>query len=110
MTARFDVTAVGNAIVDVIARCEDSFLTVEGLTKGSMQLVSQDFGASLYTRMGQAVETSGGSAGNTMAGIASLGGRAAFIGKVADDPLGDVFETDLNGCSLVGVFDSEASE
>jgi len=96
----YDVTAIGNAIVDVIARCDDAFLGAEGLMKGSMQLVSQERGASLYTRMGQAVETSGGSAGNTVAGIASLGGRAAFIGKVADDQLGEIFAHDI---SAIGV-------
>ena len=80
MTARFDVTAIGNAIVDVIAQCDDAFLAAEGLNKNSMQLVTQEHSASLYTRMGQALETSGGSAGNTVAGIGSFGGRAAFIG------------------------------
>jgi sugar/nucleoside kinase (ribokinase family) len=100
MTALYDVTAIGNAIVDVIARCSDEFLTDEGLTKGSMQLVSQERGASLYTRMGQAVETSGGSAGNTVAGIASLGGRAAFIGKVADDQLGEIFAHDIQAIGV----------
>ncbi len=100
MTALYDVTAIGNAIVDVIARCSDDFLTDEGLTKGSMQLVTQERGASLYTRMGQAVETSGGSAGNTVAGIASLGGRAAFIGKVADDQLGEIFAHDIQAIGV----------
>jgi sugar/nucleoside kinase (ribokinase family) len=100
MTALYDVTAIGNAIVDVIARCSDEFLTDEGLTKGSMQLVSQERGASLYTRMGQAVETSGGSAGNTVAGVASLGGRAAFIGKVADDQLGEIFAHDIQAIGV----------
>jgi sugar/nucleoside kinase (ribokinase family) len=98
--ARFDVTAVGNAIVDVIARCDEAFLVNEGLTKGSMQLVSQEQSASLYTRMGQAVETSGGSAGNTVAGVASLGGRAAFIGKVADDQLGEIFAHDIQAIGV----------
>jgi sugar/nucleoside kinase (ribokinase family) len=99
-TARFDVTAIGNAIVDVIARCEEAFLTREGLNKGSMQLVSQDQSAALYTRMGQALETSGGSAGNTVAGVASLGGRAAFIGKVADDQLGEIFAHDITAIGV----------
>jgi len=103
--ARFDVTAIGNAIVDVIARCDEDFLAREGLTKGSMQLVSQEQSAALYTRMGQALETSGGSAGNTVAGIASLGGRAAFIGKVANDQLGEIFAHDI---TAIGVhFDVE---
>jgi sugar/nucleoside kinase (ribokinase family) len=106
MTALYDVTAIGNAIVDVIAQCDDAFLTTEGLTKNSMQLVSQDYSASLYSRMGQGLETSGGSAGNTVAGVASFGGRAAYIGKVADDQLGDIFAHDIQA---IGVhFDTPA--
>ena len=106
MTALYDVTAIGNAIVDVIAQCDDAFLTTEGLTKNSMQLVTQDYSGSLYSRMGQALETSGGSAGNTVAGVASFGGRAAYIGKVADDQLGDIFAHDIQA---IGVhFDTSA--
>ena len=100
MTARYDVTAIGNAIVDVIAQCDDAFLAAEGLTKNSMQLVDQDRSAELYSRMGQGLETSGGSAGNTVAGIASLGGRAAYIGKVADDQLGDIFAHDIRAIGV----------
>jgi len=106
MTALYDVTAIGNAIVDVIAQCDDAFLTAEGLTKNSMQLVTQDYSGALYGRMGQALETSGGSAGNTVAGVASFGGRAAYIGKVADDQLGDIFAHDIQA---IGVhFDTPA--
>ena len=106
MTALYDVTAIGNAIVDVIAQCDDAFLTAEGLTKNSMQLVTQDYSGALYSRMGQALETSGGSAGNTVAGVASFGGRAAYIGKVADDQLGDIFAHDIQA---IGVhFDTPA--
>ena len=100
MTARYDVTAIGNAIVDVIAQCDDAFLTAEGLTKNSMQLVTQDYSGALYSRMGQALETSGGSAGNTVAGVASFGGRAAYIGKVADDQLGGVFSHDIRASGV----------
>lgn len=100
MTARYDVTAIGNAIVDVIAQCDDAFLAAEGLTKNSMQLVDQDRSAELYSRMGQGLETSGGSAGNTVAGVASLGGRAAYIGKVADDQLGDIFAHDIQAIGV----------
>lgn len=100
MTARYDVTAIGNAIVDVIAQCDDAFLAAEGLTKNSMQLVDQDRSAQLYGRMGQGLETSGGSAGNTVAGVASLGGRAAYIGKVADDQLGDIFAHDIQAIGV----------
>jgi sugar/nucleoside kinase (ribokinase family) len=106
MTALYDVTAIGNAIVDVIAQCDDAFLAAEGLTKNSMQLVTQDYSGSLYSRMGQGLETSGGSAGNTVAGVASFGGRAAYIGKVADDQLGDIFAHDIQA---IGVhFDTPA--
>ena len=100
MTTAYDVTAIGNAIVDVIAQCDDAFLDAEGLNKNSMQLVTQEHSASLYGRMGQALETSGGSAGNTVAGIASFGGRAAFIGKVADDQLGDIFAHDIQAIGV----------
>jgi len=100
MTARFDVTAIGNAIVDVIAQCDDAFLAAEGLNKNSMQLITQEHSASLYTRMGQALETSGGSAGNTVAGVGSFGGRAAFIGKVANDQLGDIFAHDIKAIGV----------
>ena len=95
MTALYDVAAIGNAIVDVIAPASDDFLADEGLAKGSMMLVDQDQSARLYERMAPGIETSGGSAGNTIAGVASLGGRAAFIGKVADDVLGRVFAHDI---------------
>ena len=104
MTALYDVAALGNAIVDVIATAGDDFLEREGLVKGSMALVDAEQSAALYGRMGAAIETSGGSAGNTIAGVASLGGRGAFIGKVANDTLGDVYAHDMNaiGASFHG--------
>ena len=95
MPAAYDVTALGNAIVDVIAPADDAFLASEGLAKGAMGLIDAAQAQALYARMGAGVETSGGSAGNTVAGVASLGGRAAYIGKVADDALGRVFADDL---------------
>jgi sugar/nucleoside kinase (ribokinase family) len=98
--ARFDVTAIGNAIVDVLAQCSDSFITEQGLTKGAMSLIDAERATSLYSLMGPAVETSGGSAGNTAAGIAGLGGRVAYIGKVADDQLGDVFRHDITAAGV----------
>jgi sugar/nucleoside kinase (ribokinase family) len=100
MTALYDVAAIGNAIVDVIAPAEDGFLHAEGLTKGSMQLIDEAQGVDLYSRMAPGMETSGGSAGNTIAGIASLGGRAAYMGKVASDELGDVFAHDLKAIGV----------
>src|SRR4029077_20153032 len=84
---RLDVLAIGNAIVDIIADCDDSFLDREGLTKGMMRLIDAEEATRLYDHMGPAREISGGSAGNTAAGVAALGGRAGFIGQVAPDQL-----------------------
>jgi sugar/nucleoside kinase (ribokinase family) len=95
MNTLYDVAAIGNAIVDVIAQSSDAFLADEGLVKGSMMLVDDARASELYPRMGKPVEASGGSAGNTVAGIASLGGRSVHIGKVADDALGRVFAADM---------------
>lgn len=97
---RFDVLGVGNAIVDIIARCEDSFIAGHGLDKGHMRLIDADEAKRLYADMGPAVETSGGSAGNTIAGIASFGGRAAYIGKVADDEFGRIFRHDIRSLGV----------
>jgi sugar/nucleoside kinase (ribokinase family) len=95
MTDLYDIAAIGNAIVDVIAPAEEGFLGEEGLTKGSMMLIDEARATSLYGRMAPGIETSGGSAGNTVAGVASLGGRAAYLGKVAGDQLGEVFAHDM---------------
>ncbi|WP_374523947.1 adenosine kinase [Sphingopyxis sp.] len=99
-TARFEVVAIGNAIVDVIARADDALIDAEGLTKGSMRLIDADEAARLYAAMGPAVEMSGGSAANTLAGMAALGQRCAFIGQVADDQLGQVFTHDLRALGV----------
>ncbi|HEX5934595.1 MAG TPA: adenosine kinase [Pseudorhizobium sp.] len=93
--SKFDVLTIGNAIVDIIARCEDSFLSDNDIIKGAMNLIDADRAEHLYSKMGPAVEASGGSAGNTAAGIASLGGRAAYFGKVAQDQLGTIFQHDI---------------
>jgi sugar/nucleoside kinase (ribokinase family) len=90
-----DVVGIGNAIVDIIGRCDDAFLAKHHCTKGSMQLVDADMIAQLYDAMGPGVEISGGSVANTMAGIASFGGRAGFIGKTAEDEFGAVFRHDI---------------
>ena len=92
---RLDVLCIGNAIVDIIADCDDAFLAREGLTKGMMRLVDAEEATRLYDHMGPAREISGGSAGNTAAGVAALGGRAGFIGQVAPDQLGDFYRHDL---------------
>jgi sugar/nucleoside kinase (ribokinase family) len=90
-----DVVGIGNAILDVIAETDERFLESQGLVKGSMALIDADQARALYADMGPAVECSGGSAANTMVGIASLGGRAAYVGKVHNDPLGTAFGADL---------------
>jgi sugar/nucleoside kinase (ribokinase family) len=98
--ARQDVVGIGNAIVDVIAHAEDGFLAAEAMAKGAMTLIEADRAEGLYARMGPAVEMSGGSAANSMAGIASLGGRAGFIGKVKDDQLGAIFSHDIRAAGV----------
>jgi sugar/nucleoside kinase (ribokinase family) len=100
MTARYDVAAIGNALVDVIAQADDAFLAAEALVKGSMQLIDEARAHQLYERMAAGIEASGGSAGNTVAGVASLGGTAAYLGKVADDQLGEVFAHDMRAIGV----------
>ena len=100
MSQAQDVVGLGNAIVDVIAHAEDAFLAAEGMAKGAMTLIEAERAETLYARMGPGVESSGGSAANTMAGIASLGGRAAFIGKVKDDQLGAIFAHDIRAAGV----------
>lgn len=95
MSDRYNVVGIGNAIVDVITTAEDAFLEAHGMAKGSMTLVDETRAEALYTAMGNTTVTSGGSAGNTIAGIASLGGRTAYIGKVHDDILGTAFRHDI---------------
>ena len=92
---RFDVLTVGNAIVDIIARCNDQFLIDNKITKAAMNLIDAERAELLYSRMGPALEASGGSAGNTAAGVANFGGRAAYFGKVAEDQLGEIFAHDI---------------
>lgn len=97
---RFDVTGIGNAIVDIIGRCDDAYLSKIGAEKGSMRLVDADQIQAIYSGMGPAIETSGGSAANTIAGVASFGGRAGFIGKVADDEFGRIFSHDIRSIGV----------
>jgi sugar/nucleoside kinase (ribokinase family) len=98
--ATLDVVGIGNAIVDVIAHSDDAFLAQQGLAKGGMALVDTARAEALYAVMGPGIEASGGSAGNTMAGIASLGGKGAYIGKVRDDELGKVFRHDMTSIGV----------
>lgn len=95
-----DVVGIGNAIVDVLCQADDRFLDRHGLTKGAMMLVDAEQAGRLYAAMPPGVEISGGSAANTMAGIASLGGTGAFIGKVRDDQLGEVFAHDIRSIGI----------
>lgn len=92
----YDVLCIGNAIVDIIAQCDEAFLADNGIIKGAMNLIDAERAELLYRRMGPAVEASGGSAGNTAAGIASFGGRAAYFGKVSKDHLGEIFTHDIH--------------
>jgi len=91
----FDVVGIGNALVDIISHVEDRFIDEHGLVKGAMTLVDTDRALALHRSLGTSVEMSGGSAANTVCGVASLGGRAAYIGKVSDDDLGGAFGHDL---------------
>ena len=97
---RYDVCGIGNAIVDVIAQTDDGFLTEHGLNKGAMTLLDMDAATRLYSVMPAGIEASGGSAGNTLAGVASFGGKGAYIGKVADDTLGEVFIHDIRAVGV----------
>lgn len=98
--AVYDVVGVGNALVDVISHADDDFIRAYELVKGSMTLIDTERALYLYNRLGTAVEMSGGSAANTMTGVASFGGRAAYIGKVSDDELGRVFGHDLRAVGV----------
>jgi sugar/nucleoside kinase (ribokinase family) len=100
MPELYDVAAIGNAIVDVIAPSSEDFLVDQALVKGSMMLIDEARAQQLYGDMASGIEASGGSAANTVAGVASLGGRSAYIGKVAADPLGEVFSHDMNAIGV----------
>ena len=101
MTAlRYDVLGIGNAIVDVIARAEDDFLVAQGMNKGTMALIDEVRAQAIYAAMGPAIESSGGSAANTIVGVASFGARAAFVGKVKDDELGRSFVHDIRAAGV----------
>jgi sugar/nucleoside kinase (ribokinase family) len=93
--ARYDVLGIGSAIVDILARTDDAFILANGMVKGTMALTTAEQSKLIYERMVNAIEVSGGSVGNTMAGIASLGGRGCFIGKVGADKLGEIFAHDM---------------
>ena len=99
-SARFDVLGIGNAIVDVIARAEEDFLLTQGMRKGAMALIDETRAHAIYDAMGPAVEISGGSAANTIVGVAGFGARAAFVGKIKDDQLGRVYRHDIRAAGV----------
>src|SRR5262249_15744333 len=99
-TVRYDVVGIGNAIVDVIARAEEDFLIGHGMHKGGMQLIDEARAKAIYDDMGPAIEISGGSAANTIVGVASFGARAAFAGKAKDDELGHTFAHDIRAAGV----------
>ncbi|HSR55535.1 MAG TPA: adenosine kinase, partial [Alphaproteobacteria bacterium] len=104
---QYDVIGIGNAIVDVIAHADDAFLSKNGLNKGAMTLIDAKQAEHLYGLMGAGIESSGGSAANTISGLAALGGRGAFVGKVRNDQLGGIFRHDINAMGVA--FDSAAA-
>ena len=98
--ARYDVLGIGNAIVDILARTEEDFLLKQGMHKGTMALIDEARAKAIYAAMGPAVEISGGSAANTIVGLASLGARGAFVGKIKDDELGRSFSHDIRAAGV----------
>lgn len=104
----FDVLGIGNAIVDILCFSDDKFLQENGLVKGSMTLVDEEQATSLYHKLGQTTECSGGSVANTLAGLASLGAKTAFIGKVKQDQLGAIFTHDMHAAGVY--FDSKPAD
>ncbi len=104
---RFDVLGIGNAIVDVIARTDDDFLVAQKMQKGGMALIDEARATAIYDAMGPAIQISGGSAANTIAGIASFGARAAFVGKVKDDEVGRIFRHDITKAGVT--FETKAA-
>lgn len=101
MSKRFQIVGIGNAMVDVISHCDDDFLADNGIGKGIMQLIDMERAVALYDRVGASLEVSGGSAANTIAGAAQLGGRVAYVGKVKNDQLGNIFAHDLRSTGAV---------
>ena len=99
-SARYDVLGIGNAIVDVIARAEEDFLLAQGMRKGAMALIDEARAQAIYDAMGPAVEMSGGSAANTIVGLASLGARTTFVGKIKDDQLGRAYSHDIRAAGV----------
>src|ERR1700724_2562572 len=99
-SAKYDVLGIGNAIFDVLVQTDEGFLSRHDMTKGGMALIDEARAASIYRDMGPAVEMSGGSAANTIVGVASLGARAAYVGKVRDDQIGHLYTHDIRAAGV----------
>jgi sugar/nucleoside kinase (ribokinase family) len=106
-SAKYDVLAIGNALFDVLVRAEDDFLVKHGMAKGGMALIDEARAAAIYADMGQATEMSGGSAANTIVGLASFGARTAYVGKVKDDQIGKLYSHDIRAAGVA--FDTKAA-
>src|ERR1700694_5078258 len=98
--AKYDVLGIGNAIFDVLVQTDESFLGRHGMTKGGMALIDEARALSIYSDMGPAIEMSGGSAANTIVGVANLGARAAYVGKVKDDQIGRLYSHDIRAAGV----------
>src|SRR3954470_16497257 len=105
--AKYDVLGIGNAIFDVLVKTDESFLAAHGMTKGGMALIDEARAAAIYGDMGPAVEMSGGSGANTIVGVANLGARAAFVGKVRDDQIGRLYTYDIRAAGVA--FETKAA-
>src|ERR1700754_809973 len=99
-TVKYDVLAIGNAIFDILVQTDDKFLSQHGMTKGGMALIDEVRAISIYQSMGPATEMSGGSAANTIVGVADLGARAAYVGKVRDDEVGRLYVHDIRAAKV----------
>src|SRR5437660_10308593 len=97
---KYDVLAIGNAIFDVLVQTDEKFLVDHGMTKGGMSLIDEARATSIYRDMGPATEMSGGSAANTIVGIANLGARTAYVGKVKDDQIGKLYNHDIRAAGV----------
>src|SRR5665811_568264 len=106
-TAKYDVLGIGNAIFDILVQTDERFLAAHGMTKGGMALIDEGRAISIYQEMGPAVEMSGGSAANTIVGVANLGARAAYVGKVRDDQIGRLYTHDIRAAGVA--FETKAA-
>src|ERR1700687_2062171 len=98
--AKYDVLGIGNAIFDILVQTDESFLAAHGMTKGGMALIDEARGAAIYPEMGPAGEIPGGSASNTIVGVANLGARAAYVGKVRDGQIGRLYTHDIRAAGV----------